>query len=74
MRLRGGPDGAECTRTDAPADVSLGVAALGATYLGGTRLAPLARAGLVEAERPEPLARLGTALLGEREPQFGTGF
>jgi len=74
VRLRGGPDGAECTRTEAPADVRLGVAALGATYLGGTRLAPLARAGLVEADRPELLARLGTALLGEREPQFGTGF
>lgn len=74
VRLRGGPDGAECTRTDAPADVRLGVAALGATYLGGTRLAPLARAGGVEADDDAVLARLGAALLGEREPQYGTSF
>lgn len=74
VRLRGGPDGAECTRTDAPADVALGVAALGATYLGGTRLGPLARAGLVEADEPAVLARVGAALLGEREPQYGTSF
>ncbi|WP_180357612.1 GNAT family N-acetyltransferase [Streptomyces sp. NP160] len=74
VRLRGGPDGAECTRTDAAADVRLGVAALGATYLGGTRLGPLARAGLVESDDPAVLARLSAALLGEREPQYGTSF
>lgn len=74
VRLRGGPDGAECTRTDAAPDVRLGIAALGATYLGGTRLGPLARAGLVEADEPAVLARLGAALLGEREPQYGTSF
>lgn len=74
VRLRGGPDGAGCSRTDAPADVRLDVATLGATYLGSTRLATLARAGLVEAPDPAALARLSAALLADREPQFGTGF
>ncbi len=74
VRLRGGPDGATCERTDAVADVRLGVAALGAAHLGGTRLGVLARAGRVEADDPAALARLGAALAGEREPQYGTGF
>src|SRR5690606_29838843 len=33
----GGPDGAACTRTDAPADLRMGVVELGAIYLGGVR-------------------------------------
>ncbi|MGQ7295874.1 GNAT family N-acetyltransferase [Quadrisphaera sp. KR29] len=74
VRLRGGPDGAQCTRTGAAADATLGVAALSAAYLGGTRLAPLARAGLVRADDPAVLARLSAALLGPREPQHGTSF
>src|SRR4029077_10066527 len=34
-----------CERTTAPADLVLPVRALGAAYLGGTRLGPLAAAG-----------------------------
>ncbi len=39
---------ASCARTDDPADIALDVRELGAAYLGGTRLAALAAAGLVE--------------------------
>ena len=46
-RLRGGPDGAECTRTDEEPDLALGVRELGAAYLGSTSLAALAASGLV---------------------------
>ena len=58
--LRGRPDGAACRPTDRSPDLTLDVSALGAAYLGGTRLrdAVLAtgadehRAGaLIEAER-----------------------
>jgi predicted acetyltransferase len=70
-RLRGGPDGASCTRTEATADVSLGVAALGAVSLGGTRLATLARAGLAEGDQTA-LQRLDVALLADRQPIAGT--
>jgi predicted acetyltransferase len=38
FRLDAGPDGARCTPTTATADLTVPVAALGAAYLGGTRL------------------------------------
>ena len=41
-----------CERTTAPADLVLPVRALGAAYLGGTRLGPLAAAGLVTEVTP----------------------
>ncbi len=73
-RLRGGPDGAECARTERPADLYCDVAALGALYLGGHRLSTLARAGQVEVAEGVDLARLEAALLAERAPLHGTGF
>jgi predicted acetyltransferase len=45
--LEGGPDGATCRRTDEAAEVHLEIAALGAAYLGSTRLGVLAEAGRV---------------------------
>jgi predicted acetyltransferase len=60
VRLEAGTNGARCTPTDAQPDLTIDIAALGAIYLGGTRLrdAVLAtgydehRAGaLLEAER-----------------------
>ena len=51
-RLRGGPDGAACERTDSRPDVDLGVAELGAISLGGTRLAPLVARGASSALTP----------------------
>jgi predicted acetyltransferase len=73
-RLRGGPDGAECTRTDAAPDVVLTVADLGALSLGGLRLHRLVRAGVAECADAAVLRRLDLALLAEREPVHGTSF
>jgi len=54
--------GATCERTGDPADIALPVRALSAAYLGGTRLGPMAAAGLVTELRPGTLAPLSTAL------------
>jgi predicted acetyltransferase len=59
---------ATCDRTTAPADVALPVAALGAAYLGGTRLGSLAEAGLVTEDRAGSLAVLSTAMSWEPAP------
>lgn len=45
--VSGGPNGATCSRTDDPADLSLGASELGAVYLGGQSIITLARAGRV---------------------------
>ncbi len=57
-----------CERTDSPAGVALPVHALGAAYLGGTRLGPLAEAGLVRELRPGALAALSAALSWDPGP------
>ncbi len=60
--------GASCERPSAPADVALPVRALGAAYLGGTRLGALAAAGLVTEMRPGALAALSAALSWDPAP------
>jgi predicted acetyltransferase len=60
--------GVTCERTSAPADVALPVRALGAAYLGGTRLGALAAAGLVTELRPGALAALSAALSWDPAP------
>ncbi len=69
-RLRaGGPGGgADCARTDEPADIALDVRELGAAYLGGTRLAALAAAGLVAELRPGAVGSLSTAMSWDPAP------
>jgi predicted acetyltransferase len=57
-----------CERTSAPADLVLPVRALGAAYLGGTRLGPLAAAGLVTEVTPGSLAALSTAMSWDPAP------
>lgn len=57
-----------CERTTAPADVVLPVSALGAAYLGGTRLGGLAAAGQITEQRPEALAELSTAMWWDPAP------
>jgi predicted acetyltransferase len=65
----GGPDGkASCERTNAPADLELPVAVLGAAYLGGTRLGVLAAAGLVTERSSGALARLSAAMSADPAP------
>ena len=65
-----GPGGgaASCERTTAAADVVLPVAALGAGYLGGTRLGALAAAGLVSERKDGALARLSAAFYSDPAP------
>jgi hypothetical protein len=60
--------GASCERTSEPADIALPVQALGAVYLGGTRLGPMAAAGLVTELRPGTLAPLSAALSWDPAP------
>lgn len=48
--LAGGPEGASCRRTTADAGIRLGIAELGAVYLGGARFQALARAGRVDGD------------------------
>jgi predicted acetyltransferase len=57
-----------CERTTAPADLVLPVRALGAAYLGGTRLGPLAAAGLVTEVTPGAVAALSTAMSWDPAP------
>jgi predicted acetyltransferase len=72
--LDASPDGATCVRTTETAELSLPVQSLGAAYLGGTRLATLAAAGLVDEHAAGALAR-ADALLGPLEqPWMLTGF
>ena len=63
-----------CERTTASADVVLPVQALGATYLGGTRLGALAGAGLAMERRAGALAGLSTALSWDPAPWCPTIF
>ena len=67
---RGGPAGspASCERTGDPADVALPVRALGAAYLGGTRLGTLAEAGMVTERRSGALAELSAAMSWDPAP------
>jgi predicted acetyltransferase len=66
--VEGGPDGAECVPTaDAP-DILLGVAELGATYLGGVRFSTLASAARVTEVTPGALARADHMFLAEPAP------
>src|SRR5258708_8017161 len=60
--------GASCERTSAPADVFLPVRALGAAYLGGTRLGALAAAGLLTETRPGAVAALSAAFSWDPAP------
>jgi predicted acetyltransferase len=59
---------ATCERTTAPANVVAPVQALGAAYLGGTRLDTLARAGVVTEVTPGAVAALSTALSWDPAP------
>lgn len=59
---------ATCERTTARADLVVPVQALGAAYLGGTRLGAIAEAGLVTESTPGSLAALSTALSWDPAP------
>lgn len=73
--LTTGPGGAaECRPSDAEADLSLGVADLGAAYLGGVSLATLAAVGRVRERRAGALARASAMFLADPPPHCDTDF
>jgi predicted acetyltransferase len=57
-----------CERTDLAADIALDIRELGSAYLGGTRLGPLAAAGLVTELRPGALVGLSSAMTWDPAP------
>lgn len=61
-------------RTDAPADLVLEVADLGAVYLGGVRFTELAGAGRIEERTPGSLALAGRMFASDRSPWCSTMF
>ena len=73
-RLRGGPGGAACERTDADADLELGVAEIGALCLGGMRVAPFVQSGRVKCGDAGLVTRVDRAFLADTAPQCGTFF
>ncbi|WP_091665070.1 GNAT family N-acetyltransferase [Micromonospora auratinigra] len=67
-RLVGGPTGAECVATTAPAGLACDVRALGELYLGGTGLGALGAAGRVRELVPGTVAATAPAFTWHRAP------
>lgn len=63
-----------CERTTADPDLALPVSALGAAYLGGTRLGALAAAGQITELRPGAVAALSAAMWWDPAPWAPTMF
>jgi predicted acetyltransferase len=74
VELDGGPDGATCRPTDATPDLTLNVAALGAAYLGGTRLRDAVLAHGVDEHRKGALGDAEALLRTADEPWCSTFF
>jgi predicted acetyltransferase len=70
----GGPDGAECRRTDAAPDLVLDAAELGEILLGGVRPSVLERAGRIAVPDRAVLARADAMFGADREPYASTWF
>jgi len=68
FRLDGGPEGAECVRTDGEPDLVVPARALGAAYLGGQSWGRLAAAGWVDERRSGALARAAAMFTTPRAP------
>jgi predicted acetyltransferase len=63
-----------CERTSADPDLVMPVLALGAAYLGGTRLGGLAEAGVITQVRPGALTALSAAMWSDPAPWAPTTF
>jgi predicted acetyltransferase len=72
--LEVGRGGALCTPTTSRPDLTLGVADLSSTYLGGPRLATLAAAGRLHEHTAGVLARADAMFAGHRPPYAMTWF
>ncbi len=68
------PGGAACAPTDADPDLVLDIADLGAAYLGGVRLATLARCGRIVERTGGAAARADRLLRSDPPPWSTTGF
>jgi predicted acetyltransferase len=68
------PDGARCRRSRRSADVTLGIAALGAAYLGGTRLTRAVLANGADEHRSGALATADRLLRTADDPWCTTFF
>jgi predicted acetyltransferase len=68
------PDGADCRRTTATADLTLSARALGTVYLGGHSLAAIRPAGGVDEHTPGAVRRLDALLATPLAPWCQTGF
>ncbi len=74
VALETSSDGADCRRTDREPDLTLPVAALGAAYLGGTRLVDAVIGTGVDEHRPGAVAKLDALLRTADEPWCSTFF
>jgi predicted acetyltransferase len=72
--LEGGPDGATCEPTTAPADISVRVDVLGSLYLGGVSLRTLQLAGRADEHRPGAVAIADAMFRTARAPWCTTWF
>jgi predicted acetyltransferase len=72
--LEVGPDGATCAATDAEPDLVVPVAALGATYLGGTGWGRLAAVGWVDERRDGAAGKAAAMFASPRAPWCVLGF
>ncbi len=72
--LEGGPTGATCTATDATAEMTLPVDALGSVFLGGMSVLALGGAGRIDEHAPGALARADTMFRSPTTPWCSTWF
>jgi predicted acetyltransferase len=72
--LEAGPDGAECTGTDRPADVAVTVADLGSLLAGGTTWSTLRRAGRLRVVAADAVDRADALFRPERAAYCATEF
>ncbi len=73
VRLEAARDGAACRLVDSQPDLTVDIAALGAAYLGGTRLRDATRAGGADEHRPGALHE-ADALFAVRDEPWCTTF
>jgi predicted acetyltransferase len=74
LLLDASPDGTTCAPTDRGADLTIGVAALGAAYLGGSRLRDAVLAGGADEHRAGALNEADALLRTADEPWCSTFF
>jgi len=72
--VEGGPDGAECSRTQATADLTMPVDVLGSIYLGGASIYALAEGNRMEENRAGALAEAAAMFGSYRPPWCNTWF